>query len=323
MVYKNILELIGKTPIVEMQHMSPNRSRLFIKLEYQNPGGSIKDRIGLSMIEAAERSGQIKPGATLVEATAGNTGLGLALVAAQKGYKLILVIPDKMSQEKVLHLKAMGVEIVTTRSDVEKGHPEYYQDKALSISKSIPGSFYVNQFNNPANVQAHETTTAPEIWEQMEGDLDAIVVGVGSAGTIGGITKFFKKMNREIDIVLADPQGSVLKNYVETGETGKAGSWFVEGIGEDFIPSQCDFSFVKKAYTISDKEAFATARELLLKEGIFAGSSTGVLLAAALRYAKETGVEKKIVTFACDTGNKYLSKMYNDQWMSEKGFLDN
>jgi cystathionine beta-synthase len=323
MIYNNVLELIGKTPIVELKNMSPGNSRLFIKLEYQNPGGSIKDRIGLSMIEAAEKSGRISPGCTLVEATAGNTGLGLALVAAQKGYKLILVIPDKMSQEKVLHLKAMGVEIVTTRSDVEKGHPEYYQDYALRISESIPGSFYINQFNNPANVRAHETTTGPEIWEQMNCDVDAVVVGVGSAGTIGGLTRYFKKIKKDVDIILADPEGSVLKDFFDKGETGKAGSWYVEGIGEDFIPAQCDLSLVKKAYSVGDREAFQTARKLLLKEGIFAGSSTGVLVSAALQYAKEVQGGKKIVTFACDTGNKYLSKMYNDDWMSEKGFMDN
>ncbi len=322
MIYNNVLELIGNTPIVEVKRLETGNSRLFIKLEYQNPGGSIKDRIGLSMIEAAEKSGKIKPGDTLIEATAGNTGLGLALVAAQKGYRLILVIPDKMSHEKVMHLAAMGVDIRMTRSNVEKGHPEYYQDYAERLAKKIPDSHYINQFNNQANPLAHELTTAPEIWEQMEHDVDAIVVGVGSAGTIGGLTRFFKKMAKQPDIVLADPQGSILKNYIETGQTGKAGSWLVEGIGEDFVPEQCDFSLVKKAYTVTDKEAFLVARELLLKEGIFAGSSTGVLVGAALKYAAEQKNPKKIVTFACDTGNKYLSKMYSNEWMSENGFMN-
>lgn len=291
-----------------------------MKLESQNPGGSIKDRIGLSMIEAAEKEGKIKPGDTLIEATAGNTGLGLALVAAQKGYNLILVIPDKMSREKIMHLKALGVEIVHTRSDVGKGHPEYYQDLALKLSKEIPNSYYIDQFNNSSNPRAHETTTGPEIWEQMEHDVDAIVVGVGSAGTIGGLTRYFSKVKPEMEIVVADPEGSVLKDYIQTGTTGDAGSWLVEGIGEDFVPSQCDFSLVKKAYSISDSEAFATARRLLQNEGILAGSSTGVLLAAAVKFAREQSSPKKIVTFACDTGNKYLTKMYNDGWMEEHGF---
>ncbi len=322
MIYNNILELIGKTPIVEAKRMETGNSRLFIKLEYQNPGGSIKDRIGLWMIEAAEKKGRIKPGDTLIEATAGNTGLGLALVAAQKGYKLILVIPDKMSREKVMHLQAMGVDIRMTRSDVEKGHPEYYQDYAERLTKEIPGSYYINQFNNAANPLAHEMTTAPEIWEQMDHDVDAIVVGVGSAGTIGGLTRFFKKMDRQPEIVLADPKGSILKEFFETGQYESAGSWLVEGIGEDFVPAQCDLSLVTKAYTVSDKEAFHVARELLKKEGIFAGSSTGVLVGAALKYAAEQKSPKKIVTFACDTGNKYLSKMYNDEWISENGFMN-
>ncbi len=320
MVYKNVLELIGNTPIVELKSFNAGNSSLFIKLESQNPGGSIKDRIGLSMIEAAEKEGKIKPGDTLIEATAGNTGLGLALVAAQKGYKLILVIPDKMSREKITHLQALGVEVINTRSDVGKGHPEYYQDLASKLSKEIPDSYYIDQFNNPANPYAHETTTAPEIWEQMNHDVDAVVVGVGSAGTISGLTRFFKKTKPDMEIVLADPEGSVLKDYFYTRETGNAGSWMVEGIGEDFVPSQCDFSMVKKAYSITDSEAFATARKLLKNEGILAGSSTGVLLAAAAKFTREQTSPKRIVTFACDTGNKYLTKMYNDAWMEEHGF---
>ena len=323
MVFNNVLELIGNTPVVEINHMNRGKSRLFLKLENQNPGGSIKDRIALSMIESAEKEGKIKKGDTLIEATAGNTGIGLALVAAQKGYKLILVIPDKMSHEKLSLLKAMGADIRMTRSDVEKGHPEYYQDYALRLSKEIPGSFYVNQFNNPSNPLTHENTTGPEIWEQMNHDLDAIVLGVGSAGTIGGLTAYFKKVKPDIELVLADPAGSVLKEYFYTHEVGKAGSWLVEGIGEDYIPVQCDFSLVKSAYSITDKEAFSTARELLLKEGILAGSSTGVLLNAALQYAQEQQMPKRILTFACDSGNKYLSKMFNDSWMSDHGFPGN
>ena len=321
MYYSNVLELIGNTPIVELQSFGTGAARIFMKLENQNPGGSVKDRIGLAMIESAEKQGLIKPGDTLIEATAGNTGLGLALVAAQKGYKLVVVIPDKMSREKITHLKALGAEVVITRSDVGIGHPEYYQDLALKLADEIPGSFYINQFNNPANPGAHESTTAPEIWEQMDHDVDAIAVGVGSAGTIGGLTRFFKKVKPDIEIILADPEGSVLKDYFNTQQIGEAGSWLVEGIGEDFVPAQCDMSLVTKAYTISDKEAFETARTLLRKEGVMAGSSTGVLLAAALHWAQEQTAPKKIVTFACDTGNKYLTKMYDDEWMIQNGLM--
>ncbi len=322
MVYKDILESIGHTPIVEVKSFDVGVCRLFLKLENLNPSGAIKDRIGLSMIEAAEREGKIKKGYTLIEATAGNTGLGLALVAARKGYRLLLVIPDKMSQEKIACLKAMGAEIVMTRSDVEKGHPEYYQDYALRLSREIPHSFFVDQFNNPANPLAHSTTTGPEIWEQMGHQVDAISVGVGSAGTIRGLTDYFKKVHPRVEFILADPEGSILVDHVKTGKFGAAGSWRIEGIGEDFIPSQADFSLVRAAYSISDKESFGILRDLLRKEGILAGSSTGVLIGAAIRYAKEQTVPKNIVTFVCDSGNKYLSKVYNDHWLLEQGLLD-
>ncbi|HXN15403.1 MAG TPA: cysteine synthase family protein, partial [Usitatibacter sp.] len=232
----DLLALIGNTPLVEVTNFDTGLCRLFLKLENQNPGGSIKDRIGLSMIEAAERDGSLRPGGTLVEATAGNTGLGLALVAARKGYRLILVIPDKMSQEKVFHLKAFGAQVVMTRSDVGKGHPDYYQDRAERIAAQTPGAIYVNQFANPANPRAHETTTAPEIWSQMNHDLDAVVCAVGSAGTITGLTRFFREAAPQVAMVLADPKGSVVADYVKTGRVGVAGSWLVEGIGEDFIP---------------------------------------------------------------------------------------
>jgi cystathionine beta-synthase len=319
--HPSALSLIGSTPLVDLRTLDTGPCRLFIKLESQNPGGSIKDRIGRSMIEAAERAGQIGPGSTLVEATAGNTGLGLALVAAQKGYRLVLVIPDKMSQEKVFHLKALGAEVVMTRSDVGKGHPQYYQDLAESITRETPRAFYVNQFNNPANPLAHETTTGPEIWDQTGHRLDAVVCGVGSGGTITGLTKFFSRVAPDVEMVLADPLGSVLADYVETGRIGEAGSWAVEGIGEDFVPPIADLSKVKRAFRISDAESLGTARDLLKREGILAGSSSGTLVAAALRYCREQSNPKTVVTFACDSGNKYLSKMYNDFWMAERGLL--
>jgi cystathionine beta-synthase len=269
----SILHNIGNTPLVELRRLDAGRCRLFVKLENQNPTGSIKDRIGLSMVEAAEREGRIQPGGTLIEATAGNTGLGLALVAAQKGYRLLLVMPDKMAQEKVLHLRALGAETIITRSDVGKGHPEYYQDIAERLARETPDSFYVNQFANPANPFAHESTTGPEIWAQMDHMMDAMVVGVGSGGTLTGLSRYFARVAPHVEMVLADPKGSVLVDVVHTGKIQKpAGSWLVEGIGEDFIPDNCDLSRVKSAYEISDAESFHTAREVLHKEGILGGS---------------------------------------------------
>src|SRR5947209_9863171 len=318
-----ILSMIGETPLVEITQFDTGPCHLFLKLENQNPTGSIKDRIALSMIEAAEQEGKLQPGGTVIEATAGNTGLGLALVAAAKGYRLVLVIPDKMSQEKIYHMKALGAEVVLTRSDVTRGHPEYYQDVAARLAEEISGGFYVNQFGNPANPLAHERTTGPEIWEQMRHDVDAIVVGVGSGGTLTGLGRFFNRVKprRGIEMVLADPKGSVLYEYIKSGKMTEAGSWAVEGIGEDFIPDIADMSLVTEAFEIDDEESFAIARELLRKEGIFGGSSTGTLVAGALRYCREQKQTKRVVSFVPDTGNKYLSKMYNDFWMTEQGFM--
>ena len=318
-----VLDMIGNTPMVELAHLDTGPCRLFAKLENQNPGGSIKDRIGLSMIEAAERDGSLKPGGTIVEATAGNTGLGLALVAAQKGYRLILVIPDKMSQEKIFHLRALGAEVHLTRSDVGKGHPEYYQDYAERLVKETKGAWWANQFGNPANPAAHEHGTGPEIWHQMDGNLDAVVCGVGSGGTITGLGRFFRQAAPHVEMILADPEGSILADFVKTGKArGDVGSWLVEGIGEDFIPPVSDLSLAADAYTIGDREAFETARQVLRTEGILAGSSSGTLIAAALRYCRAQTEPKRIVTFVCDTGDKYLSKMYNDFWMIDQGFID-
>jgi len=309
--------------MIEVARLDTGRCRLFLKLENQNPGGSIKDRIALSMIEAAEREKKIQKGSLIVEATAGNTGLGLALVAAQKGYRLLIVVPDKMSQEKIFHLKALGAEVQLTRSDVTKGHPEYYQDKAARIARETPGAFYVNQFGNEANPWAHEHTTGPEIWEQMEHQLDAMVCGVGTGGTLTGLGRFFAKVAPQAEMVLADPQGSILAPLIKTGKApDHVGSWLVEGIGEDFVPPVCDLSLVKKAYAIPDREALLTCRELLRKEGVMAGTSTGTLVAAALRYCREQTTAKRVVTLVCDSGNKYLSKVYNDFWMLDQGFVE-
>jgi cystathionine beta-synthase len=320
--YGNVLEMIGNTPLMAARHLDTGPCELFLKLENQNPGGSIKDRIGLYLIEAAERSGRLEPGGTLIEATAGNTGLGLALVAAQKGYRLLLVIPDKMSQEKIFHLRAMGAEVLMTRSDVSKGHPEYYRDVAERLAREQPAAYFVNQFGNPANAQAHEETTAPEIWEQTGRRLDAVVCGVGTGGTLAGLSRYFARTAPEVELVLADPLGSGLAHYARTGRLPpKTSPWLVEGIGGDSVPPVADFSRVTTTYSIPDAEAFRTCRELLAREGVIAGTSTGTLLAAALRYCREQPRAKRVVTFACDSGNKYLSKVYNDYWMLDQGFL--
>jgi cystathionine beta-synthase len=315
-----VLALIGNTPLVRLESFDAGLCELFVKLESQNPGGSIKDRIGLAMIEAAERAGQLRPGALLVEATAGNTGLGLALVAGRKGYRLLLVIPDKMSQEKIFHLRALGADVRLTRSDVAKGHPDYYQDLAARLAREM-GGFYVNQFENPANPLAHETTTGPEIWRQMGERVDAVVCGVGSGGTITGLSRYFARTAPDVEMVLADPAGSILADYIKTGKIGQAGSWLIEGIGEDFVPSIADLSRVQQAFTITDEESLMTARALLRGEGILAGSSSGTLVAAALRYCRAQTEPKRVVTLVCDSGNKYLSKMFNDYWMRDQGLL--
>ncbi|MDU3357687.1 MAG: pyridoxal-phosphate dependent enzyme, partial [Klebsiella sp.] len=288
-LFHSVSDLIGHTPLLQLHKLDTGPCSLFLKLENQNPGGSIKDRVALSMINEAERQGKLAPGGTIIEATAGNTGLGLALIAAQKNYRLILVVPDKMSREKIFHLRALGATVLLTRSDVNKGHPAYYQDYARRLADETPGAFYIDQFNNDANPLAHATSTAPELYQQLEGDIDAVVVGVGSGGTLG--------------------------RYGETG------SWLVEGIGEDFIPPLARLEGVHTAYRISDREAFQTARQLLQVEGVLAGSSTGTLLSAALRYCRAQSRPKRVVTFACDSGNKYLSKMFNDDWMRQQGLI--
>jgi cystathionine beta-synthase len=316
-----ILDLIGHTPLVEVTRLDTGPCRLFLKLESQNPSGSIKDRPARAMIEAAEYEGRLKPGGTVIEATAGNTGLGLAFVGARKGYRTILVVPDKMSREKILHARAMGAEIIVTRSDVGKGHPDYYQDLAADLTAKTKGAIYINQFENPANPRAHEETTAPELLNQMDRDIDAIVVGVGSGGTLTGIGRYMCQYSPKTQMVLADPEGSILAPYVKTGEMRQAGSWAVEGIGEDFIPPNCDLSLVKEAYSIPDRESFAAARELMRQEGILAGSSSGTLLAAALRYCRAQSERKRVVTLVCDSGAKYLSKVFNDAYLAQEGFI--
>ncbi len=308
--------------MVELKEFDTGLCRLFLKLEDRNPGGSIKDRMAVSMIEAAEASGQLRRGGTIVEATAGNTGLGLALVAAAKGYPLILAIPDKMSTEKIAHLRAFGVDIRITRSDVASDHPENYQKLAAGIAKEIPGAWFVNQFANPANPLVHEQTTGPEIYAQLEQRVDAIVCGSGSGGTMTGLSRYFARVSPNTELVLADPAGSSLAAYINTGTLGPGGSYAVEGIGSGNVPPVADFSRVKKAITITDETSFHIARELLRKSGILGGSSTGTLVAAALEYCRAQTIAKRVVTFVCDSGNKYLSKMFNDYWMIDQGYIE-
>ena len=320
-VFENALSMIGNTPLFLVTKLNTGLCELYLKLENQNPGGSIKDRIALAMIEAAEQSGQLKPGGTIIEATAGNTGIALGLVAKLKGYRLIIVMPDKMSAEKIAHLRALGATVLMTRSDVTKGHPEYYQDMAKRIAEETPGSVYIDQFNNPVNPLAHEQSTAPEIWAQMNGHVDAIICGVGSGGTLSGLGRYFKQHSPSTEMIIADPQGSIIADLVNTGAHQPSGSWLVEGIGEDFVPSICDLSLAHKGYTVSDQEAFQAAYDLLREEGILGGSSAGTLLSCALAYCREQTRPKRVVTFVCDTGNKYLSKMYNEAWLKEKNIV--
>ena len=319
----SLLDMIGGTPMLQLKSLDTGPCSLFVKMESNNPGGSIKDRVGLAIIEEAEKSGELQEGGTIIEATAGNTGIGLALVAALKGYKIILVIPDKMSREKILHLEGLGAEIILTRSDVPEGHPEYYQDVARRIASETPGSFLANQFSNPANPMAHRTSTAPEMWDQMDGKIDAVVAGVGSGGTLTGLAEFFKAKDPSICMVAADPEGSIVADAVLKGNYSyDGGSWLVEGVGEDFIPDNFNTSLMDDAETVSDKEAFEVLQIILKEEGILGGSSSGTLVAAAAKWCRKQTEPKNVVTFICDTGNKYLSKAFNKSWLQDNNLLE-
>jgi cystathionine beta-synthase len=324
--FGGVLEMIGRTPMLELRRLETGPCRLFAKLELMNPAGSIKDRIGLAMIEGAERSGKLNPAGdpppTIVEATAGNTGLGLALVAGQRGYRMKVVMPDKMSQEKIQHLRAMGAQVILTRSDVQRGHPEYYHEVAARVARETPNSLYVNQFGNADNIRAHYETTGPEVWEQMQGRIDAVVLGVGSGGTVTGMGRFLRERNPALKIILADPAGSMLHPLVNEGKHVEASSWLVEGMGEDFVPEVCDLSLIDEAIPVTDRDAFMAARELLAKEGMLAGSSTGCLIHAAKVWCARQTRPMNVVTLICDTGAKYLSKFFNDFWMIDNGFFE-
>ena len=316
------LAAIGNTPMVELRNLDTGPCRLFAKLEQFNPGGSVKDRIALGMVEAAERDGRLKPGGTIVEATSGNTGIGLALVAALKGYRMILVIPDKMSREKIQHGRALGAEVIVTRTDVPPGHPLQYQTMADEIAARTPGALYIRQHYNPDNPAVHEATTGPEIWDQMDGDVDAIVGGIGTAGTMTGLGRYFRKVAPDLKMILADPAGSLLAPYVQTGELTEPGAWVVEGIGEDELPPVGDMSLIDEAIIVGDRESLTAARDLLKAEGIMGGSSTGTIVAAAVEWCRRQTELKQVVAIIPDSGDKYLSKMYDDHWMADQGFIE-
>ena len=316
------LAAIGNTPMVELRNLDTGPCRLFGKLEQFNPGGSVKDRIALGMVEAAERDGRLKPGGTIVEATSGNTGIGLALVAALKGYRMILVIPDKMSREKIQHGRALGAEVIVTRTDVPPGHPLQYQTMADEIAARTPGALYIRQHYNPDNPAVHEASTGPEIWDQMAGDVDAIVGGIGTAGTMTGLGRYFRKVAPDLKMILADPAGSLLAPYVQTGELTEPGAWVVEGIGEDELPPVGDMSLIDEAIIVGDRESLTAARGLLKAEGIMGGSSTGTIVAAAVEWCRRQTEPKRVVAIIPDSGDKYLSKMYDDHWMADQGFIE-
>ncbi|MDD5166969.1 MAG: cystathionine beta-synthase [Candidatus Omnitrophica bacterium] len=314
--FENILEAIGHTPLIKLNNITKGiKSTIYVKAEFLNPGGSVKDRIGLKMIEAAERQGVLKPGATIIEATAGNTGVGLALVAAVKGYRCIFVMPDKMSQDKINLLKAYGAEVVITPTSVAPDSPESYNGVADRLAKEIPDAYRPNQFENPSNPLAHYLTTGPEIWEDSNGKVEVFVAGMGTGGTISGTSKYLKEKKPDIIIVGADPQGSIL-----SGDSPH--SYKVEGIGEDFIPKTFNRQIVDEMIRVSDKESFNTARRLSKEEGLLVGGSSGTALAAALKYARRLEEPKYIVVLLPDTGRNYINKIFSDQWMQENGFWE-
>jgi cystathionine beta-synthase len=311
---ESVLEAIGGTPLIRLRKVAPpGGARLFAKVEMLNPGGSVKDRIGIRMIEAAERDGRLQPGGTIVEPTAGNTGVGLAIAAAVKGYRAIFVVPDKMSEEKIHLLQAYGAEVVTVPT-VSAGDPRSYYSVAERLAQEIPGAFQPNQFANPANPEAHALTTGPEIWEQTGGRVDAFVAGIGTGGTISGVARALRERNPKVTIIGADPEGSIYSG-------GYPGAYKVEGIGEDFLPRSFDSRAVDRVIRVSDRDSFLTARRLAREEGLLVGGSAGTAVFAALQVAAERAPEETVVVLCPDTGRNYLSKIYNDAWMIQNGFL--
>jgi cystathionine beta-synthase len=317
--HPSVLDLVGHTPIVRLQKLGADTgAKLLAKLEYLNPGGSVKDRIGLAMLEAAEREGKLKPGGTIVEPTSGNTGVGLAIAAASKGYRCIFVMPDKMSQEKISMLRAYGAEVVITPTAVEPDSPESYYSVSSRLAEEIPGGYKPDQYSNMANPDAHYHVTGPEIWEQTGGGIDALVISVGTGGTISGVGRYFKERKPEVLIVGADPEGSV---YTAKGDED-VHPYLVEGIGKDTWPATMDPSVVDEWIRVSDRDSFLTARRLAHEEGLLVGGSGGTTVWAAIELARRLGPGKTILTMIPDSGRSYLSKIYDDNWMLEHGFVE-
>ena len=321
--YENVLGLIGRTPLVRLNRVTEGiKATVLAKMESLNPGYSVKDRIGIAMIEAAEREGKLKPGGTIVEATSGNTGIGLALAAAVKGYRCIFVMTEKASVEKVRYLKALGADVVITPVSAKPGKPDHYISTAKRIAAETPNSFYPDQYSHPANPEAHYRTTGPEIWEQTEGKITHFVAGLGTGGTISGTGRFLKEKNPNIKIIGADPYGSIFKTYKETGKIIESTPYLVEGIGQEVVPENVHIRYVDEVINITDRESFEISRQLSRQEGIFCGGSTGTIASAALRMARNLDENAVVVFIVCDTGEHYLTKHHSDEWMKEKRLLE-
>ncbi len=325
MKYKNnILEAVGNTPLIRINKINKGlKPQIFAKLESANPGGSVKDRIGISMLEAAEKKGEIKPGGTIIEATSGNTGIGLALAAAVKGYKSIFVVTDKVSSEKINYLKALGGDVIVVSNAVSQDHPEYYITVAKKIQKETPNSVFMYQYSNPANPEIHYRTTGPEIWKDTEGKITHFVSGIGTGGTISGTGRFLKEQNKNIQVIGADPYGSIFKHYKEKGERIAGQPYLVEGIGQDCLPENVHFQYIDRIINVTDQDSFNYARKLSREEGIFCGGSTGTIVWAALELAKELDANAVIVFIVSDTGERYLTKMHSEEWLRDKRLLAN